>query len=273
MTTTVPAYTFGGITRPALILDDTGHIILFGAAADFAATYGLKALYAGLPPGTPYPPITDSLSTPTDTNGGANSVAEGAPAGTAVGITASATSPIGSTTYSLVGDTSHGGFTINATTGVVTVADPTKIDFESSPGHAYTVTVQASDGIVTSTQNFNIAVTDVAPSAPTDTNAGANTVTEGARFGHRGRHHRAFDRRQWRRGHLFAHRRHLRRRLQDRRQHRRRHRQRCDQDRLREQRAGSYLYGHRSGQRRHADEFADLHDRRHRRHDCRAHRH
>jgi VCBS repeat-containing protein len=183
MTTTVPAYTFGGITRPALILDDTGHIILFGAAADFAATYGLKALYAGLPPGTPYPPITDSLSTPTDSNGGANSVAEGAPAGTTVGITASATSPIGSTTYSLVGDTSHGGFTINATTGVVTVADPTKIDFESSPGHAYTVTVQASDGIVSSTQNFNIAVTDVAPSAPTDTNAGANTVTEGAASG------------------------------------------------------------------------------------------
>ena len=183
MTTTVPAYTFGGITRPALILDDTGHIILFGAAADFAATYGLKALYAGLPPGTPYPPITDSLSTPVDSNGGANSVAEGAPAGTTVGITASATSPIGSTTYSLVGDTSHGGFTINATTGVVTVADPTKIDFESSPGHAYTVTVQASDGIVSSTQNFNIAVTDVAPSAPTDTNAGANTVTEGAASG------------------------------------------------------------------------------------------
>src|ERR1700759_4026122 len=183
MTTTVPAYTFGGITRPALILDDTGHIILFGAAADFAATYGLKALYAGLPPGTPYPPITDSLSTPVDTNGGANSVAEGAPAGTTVGITASATSPIGSTTYSLVGDNSGGGFTINATTGVVTVSDPTKIDFESAPGHAYTITVQASDGIVTSTQNFNIAVTDVAPSAPTDTNAGANTVAEGAAAG------------------------------------------------------------------------------------------
>src|SRR6201995_3456308 len=183
MTTTVPPYTFGGITRPALILDDTGHIILFGAAADFAATYGLKALYAGLPPGPPSPPITDSLATPDDTNGGANSVAEGAPAGTKVGITASATSPIGSTTYSLVGDNSGGGFTINATTGVVTVSDPTKIDFESAPGHAYTITVQATDGIVTSTQTFNIAVTDVAPSAPTDTNAGANTVTEGAPSG------------------------------------------------------------------------------------------
>jgi hypothetical protein len=183
MTTTVPAYTFGGITRPALILDDTGHIVLFGAAADFAATYGLKALYAGLPPGTPYPPVTDSLSTPVDSNGGANSVAEGAPANTAVGVTASASSATGTVTYSLVGDNSGGGFKINATTGVVTVNDPTKIDFESSPGHAYTITVQASDGIVTSTQNFNIAVTDVAPSAPTDTNAGANTVTEGAPSG------------------------------------------------------------------------------------------
>jgi hypothetical protein len=109
MTTTVPAYTFGGITRPALILDDTGHIVLFGAAADFAATYGLKALYAGLPPGTPYPPVTDSLSTPVDSNGGANSVAEGAPAGTSVGVTASSTSATGTVTYSLVGDNSGGG--------------------------------------------------------------------------------------------------------------------------------------------------------------------
>ena len=183
MTTTVPAYTFGGITRPALILDDTGHIVLFGAAADFAATYGLKALYAGLPPGTPYPPVTDSLSTPVDSNGGANSVAEGAPANTAVGVTASASSAIGTVTYSLVGDNSGGGFKIDANTGVVTVNDPTKIDFESSPGHAYTITVQATDGIITSTQNFNIAVTDVAPTAPTDTNAGANTVTEGAAAG------------------------------------------------------------------------------------------
>jgi hypothetical protein len=180
MTTTVPAYTFGGITRPALILDDTGHIVLFGAAADFAATYGLKALYAGLPPGTPYPPVTDSLSTLVDSNGGANSVAEGAPANTAVGVTASASSATGTVTYSLVGDNSGGGFKINATTGVVTVNDPTKIDFESSPGHAYTITVQASDGVITSTSNFTIAVTDPPPSAPVDSNAATNTVAEGA---------------------------------------------------------------------------------------------
>src|SRR6202012_3710362 len=184
MTTTVPAYTFGGITRPALILDDTGHIVLFGAAADFAATYGLKALYAGLPANTPYPPVTDSLSTPTDSNGGANSVAEGAPAGTAVGITASASSAIGTVTYSLVGDNSGGGFKIDANTGVITVNDPTKIDFESTgPGHTYTETVTASDGTLTSSQTFTIAVTDVAPSVPVDSDAATNHVAEGAAAG------------------------------------------------------------------------------------------
>ncbi|HEY2248171.1 MAG TPA: cadherin domain-containing protein [Bradyrhizobium sp.] len=183
MTTTIPAYTFGGITRPELILDDQGRIVLFGAAADFAATYGLKALYAGCPPGTPYPPVLDSLLAPNDTNGAPNTVAEGAASGTSVGITAHTISPIGPVTYSLVGDSSGGGFKINATTGVVTVNDATKIDFESAPGHQYTITVQSSDLIITTTKTFTIAVTDVAPSAPADTNAGANTVAEGAAAG------------------------------------------------------------------------------------------
>src|SRR6201994_2627992 len=183
MTTTIPAYTFGGITRRELILDDTGHIVLFGAAADFAATYGLKALYAGCPPGTPYPPVLDSLLAPNDTNGAPNTVAEGAASGTSVGITAQTISPIGPVTFSLVGDNPGGGFKINATTGVVTVNDPTKIEFESAPGHQYTITVQASDPIITTTKTFTIAVTDVAPTAPADTNAGANTVAEGAAAG------------------------------------------------------------------------------------------
>ncbi|MGX4801982.1 cadherin repeat domain-containing protein [Bradyrhizobium guangdongense] len=147
------------------------------------ATYGLKALYLGCPPGTPWPPVHDSISTPVDANAGANSVAEGAAANTPVGITASATSAIGPVTYSLVGDNSGGGFKINAATGVVTVNDPTKIDFESAPGHAYTISVKASDGILTSTQSFTINVTDVAPSTPVDSNAGANHVAEGAAAG------------------------------------------------------------------------------------------
>src|SRR5258706_15599912 len=90
--------------------------------------------------------------------------AEGAANGSTVGVTASSTDVNGpAVTYSLTGDTSGGGFTIDATTGVVTVADSTKIDFESSGG-SYTVTAQASDGTLSSSQTFTIAVTDVAPS-------------------------------------------------------------------------------------------------------------
>ncbi len=124
-------------------------------------------------------------SAPTDTNAGINTVAEGASAGTTVGLTAHSIDPDGNPlTYSLTGDTSGGGFSINATTGVVTVADATKIDYESSgAGHSYTVTVQASDGTNTSSQTFTIGVTDVAPSQPTDGNAAANTVAEGAAAG------------------------------------------------------------------------------------------
>ena len=71
-------------------------------------------------------------STPVDSDAAANTVAEGAANGSTVGVTASSTDVNGpAVTYSLIGDTSGGGFTINAATGVVTVADSTKIDYES----------------------------------------------------------------------------------------------------------------------------------------------
>ena len=130
--------------------------------------------------------VTDvAPSTPVDSDATANSVAEGAAAGTTVGVTVSSTDVNGpAVTYSLTGDTSGGGFTINATTGVVTVADPTKIDFESSgAGHSYTVTAQANDGTQTSSQTFTIGVTDVAPSTPVDSDAAVNQVSQGAPAG------------------------------------------------------------------------------------------
>src|SRR6185369_8310052 len=100
---------------------------------------------------------------------------EGAANGTTVGVTAFSTDINGPpVTYSLTGDTSGGGFTIDATTGVVTVADATKIDFETAAGHAYSITVQSSDGQGgVSSQTFSIGVSDVAPSAPVDSDAGA----------------------------------------------------------------------------------------------------
>ena len=180
--TTIPAYSIGGITRPELHLDPAGNIILDPAAQAFAGTYGLKALYLGCPPNTPWPPVSGSLASPVDTNAAANSVVEGAPANTPVNITAQTTSLLGApVTYSLTSDSSGGGFKINATTGVVSVADQSKVDFESSAGHAYSITVQASDGTFTSSQAFTIGVSDAAPATPTDSNSGAaNTVAEGA---------------------------------------------------------------------------------------------
>jgi large repetitive protein len=181
---TIPAFTFGGITRPALTLDPSGNIILDPAAQAFVDTYGTKALYAGCPPGTPFPPIPDLLTTPVDNNAAANNVAEGAAVNTLVGITASSHSLLPfSVTYSLSADSSSGGFKIDPNTGVVSVANSGKIDFESSPGHTYTITVQATDGIFTTSQNFTIGVSDVAPSAPVDGNAATNTVAEGAAVG------------------------------------------------------------------------------------------
>jgi hypothetical protein len=129
--------------------------------------------------------VTDIVpSTPVDSDAAANRIVEGAASGTTVGLTASSTDINGpAVTYSLTGDTSGGGFTINSTTGVITVADATKIDYETAAGHAYTVTARASDGTLSSSQSFNIDVIDVDLSVPIDSNAAANTVAEGAAAG------------------------------------------------------------------------------------------
>src|SRR3954452_15125216 len=123
---------------------------------------------------------------PEDTDNTANVIAEGAAVNTTVGITAHSTFANGNASldYSLSADSSGGGFKIDQNTGVVTVADPSKIDFESAPGHLYTITVLATkNDSFSSEQTFTISVNDVAPSAPVDSNGAANTVLEGAATG------------------------------------------------------------------------------------------
>ncbi len=144
----------------------------------------------GTPPGGPViivgpgpaPPTANTPpATATDVNAAANNVVEGAAVNTLVGVTARSTDAEGQTiTYTLASDSSGGGFKIDAATGVVTVADPAKINFETAAGHAYTITVNSFDGFSTSSQSFTINVSDIAPSTPVDSNAGANTVAEGA---------------------------------------------------------------------------------------------
>jgi len=108
----------------------------------------------------------------TDANATANSIAENSANGAAVGITASAADADGSNntiTYSL-DDTAGGRFTINSSTGVVTVLDGTLLNFEAAISHAITVRATSSDGSF-STANFTINLTNVneAPTAVADT--------------------------------------------------------------------------------------------------------
>jgi len=177
MPSTAPAFTFNGITRPALNFDNAGNIILEPAAAAFVASYGLKALYWGLPANTPVPPVAPTLTTPTDVNGAANSVAEGAAVNTPVGLTAQATNIGGApVTYALTADSSGGAFKIDANTGVVSVANGALLNYESSIGH--TVTVQATSGSLSTTQTFTIGDADINDNAPVFTSGTTASTAE-----------------------------------------------------------------------------------------------
>jgi len=119
---------------------------------------------------------------PADSDSTLDTVVEGDANGTAVGITASSAQAQGlPITYSLT-NPAGGRFAIDQTTGVVTVADGTLLDYETQS--SYTITVQASDGQGgIATQDFTIAVTNATPSTPTDSDNTANSVVEGAANG------------------------------------------------------------------------------------------
>ena len=98
-----------------------------------------------------------------------------APVGTHVGVTASSTDVNGpAVTYSLIGDTSGGGFTIDPATGVVTVADSSKVIFISNPT-TYTSRCRPATARITSQQTFAI---DVIPNTPPVANDDSLSATE-----------------------------------------------------------------------------------------------
>ncbi|RDC63171.1 lectin-like domain-containing protein [Adhaeribacter pallidiroseus] len=125
--------------------------------------------------------VNEAPTTPTDNNPAINTIAENATNGTTVGITAQATDPDAPTTltYSL-SDNAGGRFTINPTSGVVTVADGTLLNFENATSHNITVRV-TDNGTPTAftEQIFTIAVTDVNEPLVQVVNA-TLTVAEGA---------------------------------------------------------------------------------------------
>ncbi|MEQ6289382.1 beta strand repeat-containing protein, partial [Vogesella sp. GCM10023246] len=102
---------------------------------------------------------------PSDSNGAANLVLENAAIGTTVGLTAFASDADAggqAITYSL-SDNAGGRFTINSSTGVVTVAGA--LDYETATSHNITVLATSADGSSNS-QSFTINVGDVDDAVP-----------------------------------------------------------------------------------------------------------
>lgn len=100
------------------------------------------------------------VTKPADSNAAANTVAEGASAGTTVGITAlaaDADATSNDVTYSLA-DSAGGRFVINATSGVVSVAPGALFGMAAAPSHQVTVMAASSDGS-TSAETFTVNVT------------------------------------------------------------------------------------------------------------------
>ncbi len=124
------------------------------------------------------------ITPPTDADATRDAVAENAANGTTVGLTATASDGDATTnaiTWSL-DDDAGGRFAIHATTGVVTVANGSRLDREASASHAITVRATSADGS-TGTRSFTIAIDDVDEfdvGAPADTNPTRNAVVENA---------------------------------------------------------------------------------------------
>jgi len=124
-----------------------------------------------------------SIGPVTDNDAAANQVSENAANGTAVGITALATDgdATDTVTYSL-DDDAGGRFQINATTGVITVADDTLLDYEAQTSYSVRVRATSTDG-TSSTQSFTIDLTDENDTAPAIAPGQSFSVFEDAAIG------------------------------------------------------------------------------------------
>jgi hypothetical protein len=170
-----------GVVTVAAALDaesgSTQSIVVRATSADGSSSTQGFSIAIGDVNEAPIGPLADS-------DGGANSVSENVPVGTAVGVTALATDPdaTASVSYSL-DDDAGGRFAIDGTTGVVTVAGA--LDRESAASHTITVRATSTDGS-SSTQSFVIAVTDADEfdvGAVSDVNPAANSASESAAIG------------------------------------------------------------------------------------------
>ncbi|MCS6297769.1 MAG: DUF4347 domain-containing protein, partial [Nitrospira sp.] len=119
--------------------------------------------------------MTNVNEAPTDLALSANIVAENAANGTVVGTVSGTDADTGdSKTYSLT-DNAGGRFAINSSTGVVTVANRTLLNYEAATSHNVTVRVTDRAGL-TYDEIFTINVSDVNEAAPRITSNGAGAT-------------------------------------------------------------------------------------------------
>ncbi|MBU6238534.1 MAG: cadherin domain-containing protein [Planctomycetes bacterium] len=122
-----------------------------------------------------------------DSNTAANAVAENASNGTLVGITAFARDEDGSTntiTYSL-DDSAGGRFSIHSSTGVVSVANGSLLNYEAATSHSITIRATSTDGSF-STRSFQVNLVDSDEFDVTqvvDSNPTPNQIAENAASG------------------------------------------------------------------------------------------
>ena len=125
--------------------------------------------------------VTNVNEAPTNATLSASTVAENAANGTAVGTVAGVDPDAGATFSYALTDSAGGRFAINTTTGAITVANGSLLNYEAATSHAITVRVTDQGGL-TFDKNFTIAVTNV-NEAPTNATLSASTVAENAANG------------------------------------------------------------------------------------------
>ncbi|WP_413936955.1 beta strand repeat-containing protein, partial [Nitrospira sp. BLG_1] len=122
--------------------------------------------------------VTAVNDAPTDLSLSANTVAENAANGTTVGTVSGTDPDSGDTkTYSFT-DSAGGRFAINSSTGVITVANSSLLNYEAATSHSVTVRVTDSGGL-TYDETFTINLTNV-NETPTDLTLSSSNVVEHA---------------------------------------------------------------------------------------------
>src|SRR6185503_3081622 len=155
-------YSLAGADAGAFSINASTGAVKFSTSPDFETkssySISVKASDASGAFNTQAVTVTVTDVAPVISSGATGGVTEGAAAGTTVYTAAASDAAGGTVTYSLSG-TDAGAFSINASTGVVTInAQP---DFDTQP--SYSINVIASDGTLSSTRAVTISVGNSAP--------------------------------------------------------------------------------------------------------------